>query len=476
MTTSQPKDPLGHLVAPPTSVDPFLDAKLTSPPNRDSWVQRDRLIEVMDRAARHPVTLVAAPAGYGKTTLVAQWLNGRPGRPRLAVLDSGDNDPDRLWTHVAVALERSGVGLPVSEPARVVGGDPAPKPRALLPAIVAALAAVPDEIVLVLDDFHFIQHRPPRAGPVPDLEPACSGAPRPHHPLGSRTPPGPASRIQRPGRDPRGRPQLHHARSPGAAGKRQRPSLARDGHRTGGAHRGLARRAVPGHAVVGGPTRRRRLRAAVQRPEPVHRRLPDGGGAQPAHRAGQGLHHHGLDPGSVLGAVVRPRRGDQRLRNDPPRARTVQSVRRAARRGPPLVPLPSPLRRCGVERAGADAPGSRAVAPCPGRRVVPLPGARRGGGPALTRRWKHRGGRVAGGGQLVAVRRCRARRDGGRMAGVPGSGCHRHWPRGTCRGCLDHRFRGRRACHSRTLSPPWTTSSTTARSPTARVASSPPWR
>lgn len=159
MTTGEPKDPLGRLVAPPTSVDPFLDAKLTSPPNRDSWVQRDRLIEVMDRAARHPVTLVAAPAGYGKTTLVAQWLNGRPGQSAAWLsLDSGDNDPDRLWTHVAVALERSGVGLPVSEPARVVGGDPAPKPRALLPAIVAALAAVPDEIVLVLDDFHFIQH------------------------------------------------------------------------------------------------------------------------------------------------------------------------------------------------------------------------------------------------------------------------------------------------------------------------------
>ena len=159
MTTSGPTDPSGHPVAPPTSVDPFLDAKLTSPPNRDSWVQRDRLIEAMDRAARHRVTLVVAPAGYGKTTVVAQWLNGRPGQAAAWVsLDSGDNDADRLWTHVAAALERAGCVLPVSEPASVVGANAEAPPRALLPAIVSALAAAADDLVLVLDDFHFIQH------------------------------------------------------------------------------------------------------------------------------------------------------------------------------------------------------------------------------------------------------------------------------------------------------------------------------
>jgi LuxR family maltose regulon positive regulatory protein len=157
MTTSEPMDPFGHRGAPPASVDPFLEAKLTPPPNRDSWVQRDRLIDAMDRAARHPVTLVAAPAGYGKTTLVAQWLNTRVGPAAAWIsLDAGDNDPDRLWTHVAAALERAGCVLPISEPASV-GRSSAPSRRALLPAIVSALAAVPDDLVLVLDDFHFIQ-------------------------------------------------------------------------------------------------------------------------------------------------------------------------------------------------------------------------------------------------------------------------------------------------------------------------------
>ena len=149
----------GRRVARPTSVDNVDESKLNPPPNRDGWVQRERLLEAMGSAAAHRVTLVAAPAGYGKTTLVAQWLNG-PSRPAAAwvSLDSGDNDPDRLWTHIAAALERAGCVLPVGEPTHVGAADLAPSTGTLLPAIVRALAATPDELVLVLDDFHHIQN------------------------------------------------------------------------------------------------------------------------------------------------------------------------------------------------------------------------------------------------------------------------------------------------------------------------------
>ena len=158
MTTSRERQPFSDLVAPAPSVDQFIEAKLHRPRRRDSWVHRDRLVEALDRAVTHPVTLVAAPAGYGKTTALAQWLD-RPGGPATAwvSLDPGDNDPDRLWSHVVVALERAGCVLPVSEPARVVGATSATTPRAVLPALLNALAAMPDDIVLVLDDFHFVQ-------------------------------------------------------------------------------------------------------------------------------------------------------------------------------------------------------------------------------------------------------------------------------------------------------------------------------
>jgi LuxR family maltose regulon positive regulatory protein len=158
MTSSRALPPLGGPVHAARSVDHFLEAKVHRPPQRRDWVQRDRLVDAFDRAVSHRVTLVAAPAGYGKTTLVAQWLSG-PERPATAwvSLDTGDNDPDRLWTHVAAALERAGCVLPAGESSRLAASTDAP--RAALPELVNALAAMPDDIVLVLDDFHFVREQ-----------------------------------------------------------------------------------------------------------------------------------------------------------------------------------------------------------------------------------------------------------------------------------------------------------------------------
>ena len=133
------------------------DVKLHPPSRRASWVDRPRLMEAMAHAVRRPVTLVAAPAGYGKTTVVAQALQGEECPDSAWVsLDAGDNDPARLWTHVAAALERAGCVLPLVEPSRVFG-RPVQAPPTLLVTIMAALAAMPDDLVLVLDDFHFVQ-------------------------------------------------------------------------------------------------------------------------------------------------------------------------------------------------------------------------------------------------------------------------------------------------------------------------------
>lgn len=150
-------DPLGAAVNALQPIDRFFETKLRPPPRRDNWVHRCRLMDAMALAARRPVTLVAAPAGYGKTTVVAQWLYGEDRQSAAWVsLDRGDNDSDHLWTHVAAALERAGCPLPVLEPARG-GGIPAEPSTALLLAILNALAVTLDDMVLVLDDFQFIQ-------------------------------------------------------------------------------------------------------------------------------------------------------------------------------------------------------------------------------------------------------------------------------------------------------------------------------
>ena len=141
----------------PGSVASFLEARLRPPPPRDRWIVRDRLLDAVDRAARLPVTLVAAPAGFGKTTLVTQWLaSGRAPVSAWVALDASDDDPRRLWTHVALALERA--GCPVADDLdrflAEAGNDIV---GVVLPRLVNALAAAPEDMVILLDDFHFVQ-------------------------------------------------------------------------------------------------------------------------------------------------------------------------------------------------------------------------------------------------------------------------------------------------------------------------------
>ena len=111
MSLIEPSSGPDDRVPPHRTVDAFLEAKLHWPRVREGWVDRQRLVDLFDQATRRPVALIAAPAGYGKTTLAAQWLaTGRGGRAAAWVsVDAADNDPGRLWTHVATALQRPGV-------------------------------------------------------------------------------------------------------------------------------------------------------------------------------------------------------------------------------------------------------------------------------------------------------------------------------------------------------------------------------
>ena len=138
------------------SVDSFLETKLHQPPVREEWVPRPRLVDQLERAVERPVVLIAAPAGYGKTTLVAQWLARHRAAGRAAAwvaLDSGDNDPARLWTHVTAALQRAG-RLDVTED--VVPGLGDVRDEALR-RMVSALSSTSEESVILLDDFDVVR-------------------------------------------------------------------------------------------------------------------------------------------------------------------------------------------------------------------------------------------------------------------------------------------------------------------------------
>jgi len=119
MTIAETADPIDdHDVTGPGGVaaaarrgDPrngpaLLVTKLRPPPARDQLVVRERLLERLRRIPAARLTVVAAPPGYGKTTLLAKWREQEARRRPVAwlTLDGGDNDPVTLWSYVLAAL------------------------------------------------------------------------------------------------------------------------------------------------------------------------------------------------------------------------------------------------------------------------------------------------------------------------------------------------------------------------------------
>ena len=142
----------------------LLETKLYVPRPRRGLVLRPRLSERLDRGTASKLMLVSAPAGFGKTTLLTEWLAAglaSPADERLAAwlsLDRGDNDPASFWTYVIAALRTVASG--VGESALALLDAPQPPPiETVLTTLLNDLGAVAGEVVLVLDDYHVIDAR-----------------------------------------------------------------------------------------------------------------------------------------------------------------------------------------------------------------------------------------------------------------------------------------------------------------------------
>jgi LuxR family maltose regulon positive regulatory protein len=138
----------------------LIETKLHAPGLRKEWVERRDLISYLAGNAVKLV-LVDAPAGFGKTTLVAQWrASAMEDRPFAWVsLDRGDNDPGRLWSHIVHSLQRACPDLDGDE---ILGALRIQIPDitgTVLPTLVNELARLPAPVVLVLDDYHAIRER-----------------------------------------------------------------------------------------------------------------------------------------------------------------------------------------------------------------------------------------------------------------------------------------------------------------------------
>ena len=138
-------------------LDVPIETKLHAPAARPDWVDRPELVRRL-AATTARLVLVAAPAGFGKTTLVAQWRSARMERRPFAwlSLDRGDDDPARLWWHVVCALQRACPDLDGADLLDELRAQVPDISATVLPMLVNAVAAVPEPVVLVLDDYHVI--------------------------------------------------------------------------------------------------------------------------------------------------------------------------------------------------------------------------------------------------------------------------------------------------------------------------------
>ena len=130
-----------------------IQTKLNRPAIGANSVERPRLISRLDDALKGRVTLISAPAGYGKTTLVLQWLGqGRMPAAWFAV-DETDSEPDRFLSYVVAAV-RTVVPEFGSDIERLLSAPQLPPPEILADAVVNELAALEQPLLIVLDDYH----------------------------------------------------------------------------------------------------------------------------------------------------------------------------------------------------------------------------------------------------------------------------------------------------------------------------------
>src|SRR6266536_4647547 len=140
---------------------PLLETKLYVPRSRRGLVARPRLSERLSRGAESKLTLVSAPAGFGKTTLLGEWLAAAPADQRSVAwlsLDQNDNHPVSFWTYVIAALQTAAPGVGASAISLLQSPQPPPI-ESILATLLNELNSISNDIVLVLDDYHVIDAR-----------------------------------------------------------------------------------------------------------------------------------------------------------------------------------------------------------------------------------------------------------------------------------------------------------------------------
>jgi LuxR family maltose regulon positive regulatory protein len=138
---------------------PILNTKLYNPPTRQKFVPRPRLIERLNEGSNRKLTLISAPAGFGKSTLVSEWIANCELPAAWLSLDEGDNDLTRFLTYIIAALQtiESDIGQ------GTLGFLQSPGPinvEIVLTTLLNEITEISGDLVLFLDDYHVIESQP----------------------------------------------------------------------------------------------------------------------------------------------------------------------------------------------------------------------------------------------------------------------------------------------------------------------------
>ena len=134
---------------------PILRTRLFIPAGRPELVSRPRLLEQLDSGLDGQLTLVSAPAGFGKTTLLSEWALRRSHPVAWLSLDDGDNDPARFLAYLVAALQSVHPDIGDAALAALQSPRP-PSGDAVLTALINEAVTLPAPSVLILDDYHLI--------------------------------------------------------------------------------------------------------------------------------------------------------------------------------------------------------------------------------------------------------------------------------------------------------------------------------
>ena len=137
----------------------LLRTKLYIPPPRPKVVLRPRLVGRLNEGLEGKLTLISAPAGFGKTTLVSEWVAVCERPVAWLLLDEGDNDSTRFLTYLVAALQTIASNIGVGALAVLQAPQPPPT-EVILTVLLNEITSIPDNFVFVLDDYHLIDSKP----------------------------------------------------------------------------------------------------------------------------------------------------------------------------------------------------------------------------------------------------------------------------------------------------------------------------